>query len=67
MRTKLKKYCASILSTGKYTVATIGLYGDLHFVGNVRSFDTFDEANQVAKDISRGKYGYVPGEYVNMR
>ena len=36
-------------------------------VDNLRDFNTFEEANNVAKNISLGMWGYKPGNYVNMR
>ena len=44
-------------------------YRDMHKVSNVREFATFEEADQVARDIAQGKYGFIAkgGEYVNMR
>lgn len=61
-----KTYCA-ISYKKKYRVCTIGPCGDFTLLGNVRSFETFDEANRVARDISAGRYGYKTGYYVNMR
>lgn len=36
-------------------------------LGDFRTFTTFDEANQVAREVADGKYGYKPGYWVNMR
>lgn len=36
-------------------------------LGDFRTFNTFDEANQVARKAADGKYGYKPGAWVNMR
>ena len=36
-------------------------------VDTVRPFNSFEEANNVARRIADGIYGYEPGNYVNMR
>ena len=62
----MKTYAA--VSSGKsYRVITVGPCGDFHVCGDVRHFDTFEEADQVARDISKGAYGYAKGEYISMR
>jgi hypothetical protein len=62
----MENICA-ISSGGKYVVASISDFGDIHFLGNVRAFQSFDEANEVAKKISEGHYGYKKSNYINMR
>ncbi len=57
----------AVASGDHYAVRTIGPCGALHVLGDVRNFSTFEEADQVARDIARGEYGYEPGEYVSMR
>lgn len=61
-----RKYCA-ISKNEKYVVCTIGPCGDFHILGDVREFDTFEEANQVSLNMAQGEYGAQPGEHINMR
>ena len=61
-----RKYCA-ISKNGKYQVCMIGPCGDFRPMGNVREFDTFEEADKVAFDMSFGEYGAYPGEHISMR
>jgi hypothetical protein len=61
-----RKYCA-ISKNGAYVVCLIGPCGDFHPIGDCRKFETFEEANQVAFDMSFGDYGQYPGEHINMR
>ena len=56
--------------TGLYMVAIASKFDNtFRPCGGVRSFDTFDEANQVARDIADGKYPNAgpSGRYINMR
>jgi len=62
----MKRYCA-IERNKRFVVCTIGPCHDFKVLGDVRSFQTFDEANQCAKEIADGKYGYPKGEWINMR
>lgn len=66
MKDHIRKYCA-ISKNNKFIVCLIGPCGDFHPVGNCREFKTFDEAGQVALDMSFGEYSAYPGEYINMR
>ena len=53
---------------GKWKVVMLSNYNfPPRVVDNVRDFETFEEANHVAKNISLGMWGYKPGVYVNMR
>jgi hypothetical protein len=66
------KYCAQSFN-GSFRVCRIvesGEYTKYEFLCNVRSFQTWDEANKVAEEISDGGYaflGYPIGEFINMR
>jgi hypothetical protein len=60
-----KKYCA-IYKDAVYKVAIIH-DGDFEICGDIRAFATFEEANQTAKDMATGKYGYQAGDFVDMR
>ena len=65
-----KKIVCAYASDHAYKVGTIGPFGEIHALGNVRTFPTFEEADQVAKDLSKGKYPDIiskPCRYVNMR
>jgi len=62
-------YCAVKTPRG-WTVGTIHLVTmSTRPHGEMRTFETFDEANEVAKDIAAGKYPWLAdrGEFVNMR
>ena len=65
----MKYNYGAIAYKGKYRVAY--WYNieqpERHFVGNCRSFDTFEEADKVARDIAAGRCDWEPGAYVNMR
>ena len=62
-------YTAGVVQNGKFGVKTVGPCGDLHILGDVRSFDTFEEADQVAREIAAGKYPSIAqhGDYFSMR
>jgi hypothetical protein len=62
----MKKYTA-VSFNDVYAVRTIGPCGDLHVIGDVKKFATFEEADRVARDMANGEYGYEKGEYVSMR
>ena len=51
----------------KWKVVMLSYYFPPRPLDNCRDFETFDEANTVAKNISLGMWGYKPGNYVNMR
>lgn len=57
----------AISARGEFRLAEIGVCGDIHLIGDCRSFKTYEEADQVARDASEGKYDYTPGRYVSMR
>lgn len=59
-------YCVYPIK-GVYKVGYIGPCGDFHALGDIRSFDNFDEAANVARRVANGSYGYKIGNYVNMR
>ena len=65
----MKTYAAIANRSGNFSVVTIGPMGSFKPLGDCRSFDDYDEANQVARDIASGKYPWLadPGQYVNMR
>ena len=62
-------YCAYADKNGTYGVGTIGPMRDIKPVGDCRKFETFDEADTVARDFAAGKYIWLrpAGKYVNMR
>jgi len=62
----MKTYAAVPTKDGKYTVCTLGRY-EITPVRDFRIFETFDEADKVAKDTAAGKYNRRPGQYVCMR
>jgi len=64
----MKNYCAMQKQDKTWTVGTIGPCM-VTPLGDVRSFTTFYEANDVARDIAKGKYPWLaePGKFVNMR
>ena len=64
---KMKKNYTTCLKNGVYKVGYFGPCGDFHAIGDIREFKNFDDANQVCKEISNGKYGYESGNYINMR
>ena len=65
----MKTYTAIELRTvkGKYGVFTIGPCGDFHVVGDIRQFNSFDEACNVARKTATGEYGHEVGQFVSMR
>jgi len=42
-------------------------HNEIKPIGDFKLFDTFEKADQVAKDTASGKYGYVKGEYISNR
>lgn len=63
-------YCAMEKRNGKWTVGTIHpVTMSMRPYGQVRDFETFEESNEVAKDMANGKYPWLAdrGEFVNMR
>jgi hypothetical protein len=70
---QIKRYGAipSVVNPGKYLVAEIDLYnyGTNRVMGNIRTFDNFDSADNCAKEIAIGKYPDLApaGEYISMR
>ena len=65
----MKYYCATQKRDKKWTVGIIGPCNSITPIGCVRDFTSFDEANEVAKDIADGKYSWLanPGRFVSMR
>lgn len=65
----MNTYCAIQTKGGKYGVHTISPLGAFLPVGNIREFNTFDEANLVAQELSLGFYPDLrkAGHFVNMR
>jgi len=62
------RYYAAWKNKGKWRVVMLSNYNfPPRLVDNCRGFETFDEANTVARNIADGMYGYKPGVYVNMR
>jgi hypothetical protein len=61
------KYAAISRGERDYRVAYTHAGLDWVNLGDCRTFTTFDEANQVALDIAKGKYDWKPGQYINMR
>ena len=62
------RYYAAWKNKGKWRVVMLSNYNfPPRPVDNVRDFATFEEANNVARNISLGMWGYKPGVYVNMR
>ena len=62
---KMLRYGA-ISKNGKYEIVRISIMGNFSPL-TFRTFDNWDEADQVAKDTAKGEYDYKPGEYINMR
>ena len=60
-------YTAVCTMYGKFLVKTIGPCGDFHVCGDIKEFNTFEEADQVAQRIANGMYGYQCGTYISMR
>ena len=56
----------AISKNGKYEVVRISAMGNFSPL-TFRTFNDWDEADQVAKDTANGKYDYRPGQYINMR
>jgi len=62
----MKLYCACPIQ-GKYSVGFMGPCQQFHVIGDIRQFETFDEANDVALACSEGRYDCEKGEFLNMR
>ena len=62
----MNRYGAIPSQNGKYKVVKISCMGTFSPL-LYREFDTWDEADQVAKDTAKGLYEYKPGQYINMR
>jgi hypothetical protein len=64
-----KVICAYANRQDTFSVGIIGPYNDITPHGNVRKFDTWEEADQVARDISKGLYPDIMDScrYINMR
>jgi hypothetical protein len=63
-------YMAIAKPDGTFAVREVYSQGsDLHPIGNCRDFATFEEADQVARDMAAGKYPDIrpAGNYVSMR
>lgn len=63
------KVYGAIPCDGGWTVGRCSRdYRDMRAVSNVRTFKTFEEADQCAKRVAAGEFDVArPGEYVNMR
>ena len=57
---------AAIAKNGKFYVVKMSQYQTISPT-DFRAFDTFEEADQVARDAAAGKYDLKPGTYINMR
>ena len=65
MEIPTNNYAAIAKPDGKFYVVRMSKYQTI-YPTDFRAFDTFDEADQVAKDTAAGKYGYKPGNYIYM-
>ena len=63
------RYYMAIAKNGKWACGiTYGQqWSECKPIGDFRLFNTFEEADQVAKDTAKGKYNYPPGKYINNR
>lgn len=57
---------SAIAKNGKYEVVIVSKYGSISPT-TFRKFDTFEEADDVARKTADGIYNYKPGQYLNMR
>ena len=66
-----RKYIATAkVYGGRFAVCEILTpLGELHQIGDCRDFSTFDEADDVARDMAAGKYPHIrpAGEYISNR
>ncbi len=63
----MKNYAAVAKKDGTYAVAYIGPCLGIHYLNDIRTFKTYEEAVMVAQKIAKGEYGYASGNYVSMR
>ena len=61
----MDNYAAIAKPNGKYYVVRMSQYQTMSPT-DFKAFDTFEEADQVAKDTAAGKYHYEPGNYIYM-
>lgn len=61
----MKRY-AAITRHGTYNVAR-ELNGEWLPIFNIKNFNTFEEADKMAREVAEGKHGYKVGQYINMR
>ena len=58
----------AIAHNDKYTVGSDIRLDGVKPVNNVRDFETYEEADECAKRIASGEFGYYsPGQYVSNR
>lgn len=63
-----KPIYGAIATGGKqYKVAELSRFEGWKPIGDFRSFDTFEEADKVARECSKGNYNRHSGDYINMR
>ena len=62
----MNNYAAIAKPDGKFYIVRMSAYQTI-YPTDFRAFDTFEEADQVAKDTAVGKYDYSPGTYICMR
>ncbi len=66
----MQRYYMAIAKDGKWACGVV--HGKHEWnkvlpVGDFRFFDSFEEADSVARAAARGEYGCFPGQYVNNR
>ena len=62
--------CLTYMAIAYHAGWTVGIGGQTSKVrphGNCRTFTSFEEADSVAKAMSRGQYDAAPGMYVSNR
>ncbi|MFA4972310.1 MAG: hypothetical protein WC683_06830 [bacterium] len=66
----MRRYMACAWGPGLWRVGyALGanVWNVIHPIPDVRNFDTYEEADQVALRVSRGEFGHEVGVYVSMR
>lgn len=66
----MKRYYMAIAVKDKWACGVVhGLHkwNECKPVGDFRLFDTFEEADRVAKNTAKGEYGQFVGQYINNR
>ena len=62
------RYYMAIAFKNKWACGVaFGRWSECKPIGDFRLFDSFEEADQVAKDTAKEKYNYPPGKYINNR